>query len=43
MMCFRCGLILNDQEDKPHICNPSDIPIKGKAKKPTTTTIDTVE
>ena len=40
MICTNCGMILHEEDAKEHVCNPSDVPQKGKPKKPTTITID---
>ena len=38
-ICTKCGMIINDADADKHICNPADIPAKGKVKKPTTTEV----
>jgi len=43
-LCTQCGLIFSDKDidKKPHVCNPSDVPEEGKAKKPVTTSVDVI-
>jgi hypothetical protein len=32
-ICTQCGRIIHDEDVDKHICNPSEIPTKGKEKK----------
>jgi len=36
-ICTLCGAILHADDTDKHICNPANIPQKGKEKTPTTT------
>jgi hypothetical protein len=41
-ICFRCGVIMADEDGPKHVCNPADVPVAGTAKKPTTTPVAVV-
>lgn len=35
-LCTVCGTVWNDEDfmnDKKHVCNPADVPAKGKQKR----------
>ena len=37
--CTACGMIMHDEDARSHICKQSDLPEKGKPRKPTTTIV----
>jgi hypothetical protein len=39
MLCSKCGAIMDQADVDLHICNPFNVPEKGKIKQPKTTEV----
>lgn len=39
-LCFKCGAVMHDEDAPKHVCNPVNVPVKGKELQPQKLAVD---